>query len=117
MLLGAIVKGWPCAVIEGNSTKLVCPLSKRETGVLDTAGGGVLETVAIPLTAVDQSSKKHQCLGDLRQCLDGARLSTDVEVRVLSISTLSGYPDSASNGSTTSAIEPVLHLSQICTHY
>jgi len=41
MLLGAIVEGWPCAVIEGNShdTKLVCPLSKGETGgVLDTAG-------------------------------------------------------------------------------
>jgi hypothetical protein len=36
------------------------------------------ETVAIPLTAVDQSSK-HQCLGDLRLCLDGARLSSDVE--------------------------------------
>jgi len=41
MLLGAIVEGWPCAVIEGNShdTKLVCPLSKGATGgVLDTAG-------------------------------------------------------------------------------
>ena len=41
MFLGAIVEGWPCAVIEGNShdTKLVCPLSKGETGgVLDTAG-------------------------------------------------------------------------------
>jgi hypothetical protein len=41
MLLGAVVEGWPSAVIEGNShdTKLVCALSKRETGgVLDTAG-------------------------------------------------------------------------------
>jgi hypothetical protein len=41
MLLGTIVEGWPCAVIEGNShgTKLVYPLSKRETGgVLDMAG-------------------------------------------------------------------------------
>jgi len=75
--------------------------------------------------------------------LDGARLSSEVEDGLLSISTtaeasgrsagfswthkspismqlrtsLSEYPDSDSNGSTTSAVEPVLHFSQTCTDH
>jgi hypothetical protein len=75
--------------------------------------------------------------------LDGARLSSEVEVGLLSMSTTaeasgrsagfswthrsptsmqlrtspSGYPDSASSGSTTSVVEPVLHLSQTCTEH
>jgi len=75
--------------------------------------------------------------------LDGIRLSSEVEVGLLSISTtaeasgrsagfswthkspismqlrtsLSEYPDSDSNGSTTSAVEPVLHFSQTCTDH
>ena len=74
--------------------------------------------------------------------LDGAGLSSDVELGLLSIRTtaeasgrsagfswmhsspismqlrtsLSGYYDSASDGSTTSPVEPALHLSQTCTY-